>query len=409
MDEEKENLENQLNDAFEIFNKVSGNLVEAYENLEKKVSQLNIELEKKNEELSRTLTEVDSVKNHLNNILESMNMGVVVINIDGLITIFNRAAAELTGYERREVIRKNYKDFFYKSENEDKITPFDVLESKKIFRNVEKKLRLKTGEVIPIQSNIAPVVDKSGNIIGAVETFSDLREINRLKEEVERSKTLAALGEMSANVAHEIRNPLAGIGGYAALLERDIPRNDPRRELVKKIIEGVSSLNKIATNLLFYTRPMKPVLRVETINDILDEILYLVQMEIEHDKRDIKIETDYSETDFKANFDPEYMQQVFLNIFKNAVQSISQKGVITVKVRDSVSDGKINIEISDNGAGMEKEVMDKIFNPFFTTKSDGTGLGMAIVKKIIESHNGDITINSKHKKGSTFKISIPKH
>lgn len=402
----KLNIE-ELGRAFDIFNQMSGNLVQAYQNLEKKVSQLDTELEKKNKKLSETLLEIESVKNHLNNILESMNMGVVVINLQGKITIFNRAAIELTGYSGREVLRKKYKDIFLE-EKSNKKTPLDVLKKKKMLRNVEKNLKLKNDEYIPIQSNIAPVFDKDNKVIGAVETFIDLREINRLKEEIERSKTLAALGEMSANVAHEIRNPLAGIGGYAALLERDLDDDDPRRQLVKRIIEGVSSLNKIATNLLFFTRPMKPVLREENIGYVLDEVLGLVQMEIEQGKRKIRLDTDFENTDFSAFFDPEFFQQVFLNILKNAVQAIEEEGRILVKISDLSDENRLRIEISDNGTGMDDEIKNKIFNPFFTTRSDGTGLGMAIVKKIIDSHSGEIVLESEPGKGSKFTIKIPK-
>ncbi|MFC1726880.1 nitrogen regulation protein NR(II) [candidate division KSB1 bacterium] len=409
MAEKEENLDfKELNKAFDIFNQVSSNLVEAYSNLENKVSQLDMELEKKNRKLSDTLLEIDSIKNHLNNILESMNTGVIVVNIQGRITIFNSAAQELTGYDGKEVLRKTYKHFFIRKESGKSKTPLDALQDKKIYRNVEKNIMLKSGDMIPVQSNIAPVVDKEGSIIGAVETFIDLRAVNKLKEEVEKSKTLAALGEMSANVAHEIRNPLAGIGGYAALLERDLEDKDPRRQLVKKIIEGVSSLNKIATNLLFYTRPMRPSLRIENISYILEEVLNWVQMEVEQEKREIQIVRDFSRTDYLACIDPEIFMQVFLNIFKNAVQSIDSSGKVEVKVKDIKETNRIAIEISDTGIGMDEEIKGKIFNPFFTTRSDGTGLGMAIVKKIIDSHGGEITLESEVGKGTRFLIKIPK-
>jgi signal transduction histidine kinase len=229
--------------------------------------------------------------------------------------------------------------------------------------------------------------------------------MKQLQNQMQHAKTLAALGEMAATVAHEIRNPLAGIGGFAGLLERDLEGDDPRRALVKKIVQGVSSLNKIVSNLLVYTRPME--LQVQRVDFIawMEDILRYAELEIEKDHKDIRIDRDYRFERIEARIDPEKFQQVFLNLIFNAIQSIEGKGVITLRI-DIDSDDFLRVAIIDDGRGIPKDIMSKIFNPFFTTKEQGTGLGLAIVQRIVALHGGTIAVTSEPSKSTQFEIRL---
>ena len=245
----------------------------------------------------------------------------------------------------------------------------------------------------------------------------------RLEEALERKNTLAALGQMAATVAHEIRNPLGGIAGFAGLLERELPPNDPKRPWVKKIIEGVSSLNTIVTGLLNYTRPCR-------LNAYPNDLVRLVEetasfLEIDLGRReglDISVDRFFEVPALSCLVDPEQMQQVFLNLLQLAVQAMPGGGTVTVRVSSTNTsnseqvpadpkqeeNGWLEVAISDTGEGMQEEVQNQLFTPFFTTKENGTGLGLAIARKIVEAHRGKIGVKSEVGQGSTFIVSIPK-
>jgi signal transduction histidine kinase len=241
-------------------------------------------------------------------------------------------------------------------------------------------------------------------VLGAVEISTDLTNIKQMQNQMQHAKTLAALGEMAATVAHEIRNPLAGIGGFAGLLERDLEGDDPRRALVKKIVQGVSSLNKIVSNLLVFTRHME--LNVQRVDFVswMEDILNYAEVEISKENKEIEIIRQYAFESIEARIDPEKLQQVFLNVLFNAIQAIEGKGAIVIKA-DLDEKDFLRVAVIDNGKGIPKDIQDKIFNPFFTTKEQGTGLGLAIVQRIIALHGGAISVASSP--GSTrFEIRI---
>jgi signal transduction histidine kinase len=229
-------------------------------------------------------------------------------------------------------------------------------------------------------------------------------QLKKMQEEVQQSRVLSALGEMAATVAHEIRNPLGGIGGYASLLARSIPPEDPKRKYVDKIIGGISSLNKIVSNLLVYTR--KTNLQKQSTNLVAwaEAILAHVEIEIEKEKKKICIERDFPAEPLNAEIDGERLQQVMLNLLMNGIQAIETEGKISVAIRSS--ENFAEIIVADTGKGIEQENLKNIFTPFFTTKEQGTGLGLAIVKKIVDLHEGEISVESICGKGTSFCIKI---
>ena len=298
-------------------------------------------------------------------------------------------------------------------------TPVHTLRAGTSHLNEEKEVLTKLQAKIPLGYSTSLLQDSEGNLLGAVEVFFDLSKIKKLEEEIARVRTLAALGEMAATVAHEVKNPLGGISGFADLLNRDIEEGDPRKNYVRKVIEGVDILNRIVMNLLDYTRSIKLDLRPIDFVKFLDEVVGFFEMDILREKKNIKIERFYPSEKCNCLLDGEKFKQVVLNLLYNASQALPDGGLIQLsaghetrsrdnRIPSSAVEQMLCLRIKDNGIGMSEEVKNKLFTPFFTTKEKGTGLGLSTVKKIVQAHKGEIKVDSKLGKGTTVTIFIPK-
>ena len=359
--------------------------------------------------------------NCMSSALEFIDGGILAVDLTGTVILFNRAAERITGFEREEVLGSPYGSFpFAESPDNRGMLLRTLAGDGSGERKTERLMGCRDGHTVPVESLVKPVLDSRGRLLGALEIFSDLSAIIELRDEISKSRTLSALGEMSANVAHEIRNPLGSIGGFATLLERDLGDQDPRRNLVKKIIEGVASLDKIVTNLLIYTRPLKADLRWTNLAEYVNEVLAFLEVEIESNSLPIRIKRKFPSHLLGARIDPSLMQQVLLNIFRNAVHAMkSSGGCLTIglsrgangregkKIINDSHDELVELLIEDEGVGMSEEVQKKIFNPFFTTREDGTGLGLAISKKMIQEQNGVIQVSSRVDVGTRITIFLP--
>lgn len=357
-------------------------------------------------------------ENCMSGALENIVSGIMAVDTDGCVVLFNRAAERITGYERCDVVGKTYDELLFIAGNTGAGGLFKRIAAGVAGEREEIRIDRGEGAMIPAESLVRPVRNGEGELVGALEILTDLSAINELREEVSRSRTLSALGEMSANVAHEIRNPLGSIGGFAALLERDLGDDDPRRNLVKKIIEGVASLDKIVTNLLIYTRPIKADLRQTDLTQYVNEVLAYLEVEIESRTLPVRIHRDFPAGALNTRIDPSLMQQVLLNILQNGLHAMRDKGgCLTVRISrcrnggghriESLPEETIKLMIEDEGVGMTEEVQRKIFNPFFTTREDGTGLGLAISKKMIQQQNGIIHVESQQDVGTKITILLP--
>lgn len=391
-------------DSYILFQETTRRYREAYEELASKFESLTLKLEETNVHLQQSLEEKDRVSNYLNNILESLSGGVLVVDLDGEITFFNQEAEDITGFEQAKVLGQPYAEIIGLNAGRN-LSVLHTLDTGERLASREKELAQPNGNTIPIGFSTSLVRDEAGTILGALEVFNDLTEVKRLEAEVQRVQTLAALGEMAATVAHEIRNPLGGIAGYAGMLERDLDSDDPNRRLVQKITEGVGRLNRIVVSLLNYTRPLR--LNVHPVNlvELLEETTAFFAIDIERSREDIRLERDFPDGDLICRIDPEQLQQVILNLLQNAMQAMPDGGAIAVGLRVEENQGVLSV--GDTGIGMADEVREKLFTPFFTTKEDGTGLGLVTSKKIIDAHNGQIRVDSEPGRGTQFSISLP--
>lgn len=378
-----------LSAAFMAFTASTDRLRNAYEHLKERVDTLNKELEQTNK--------------YLESLLESMTSGVAAIGADGTITTFNKTAEEITGLQAASVVGRHYDSVFNNGNRFFHLTQF--MSGRRRQAAGEADLVRKDGSRVPVEYNCSIVLDKNGNTLGAVQVFRDLTVLRRLEEQARRSERLAALGEMAAGVAHEIRNPLGGIAGIAGLLEKDLPDGDPRKRLASSIVEGARSLNHVVSSLLNYTSPLRPARRRFKLQDILAPILSLLQAEIS--AKDIELRVPPGLPDQEVDADPDLLKQVLLNLMSNAIEAMAGGGALSLSCRKADRGRFLEVTVRDTGPGIPPEHLDKVFNPFFTTKESGIGMGLAMAHKIIEAHGGRISVSSRIGEGAAFSVCLP--
>lgn len=234
-------------------------------------------------------------------------------------------------------------------------------------------------------------------------------ELENKNKELEQANRLASLGELSAGVAHEIRNPLAGIELSASLLKRSLGDDEHKKSMLDNIVFSVARINNIVMNLLTFARGAKIESRPVELKKVLDEAVVALAMDSKYSQAKVVFDTEENLAPVLG--DAGQLRQVFINLFQNAVDAMDGQGKVDVKLSLEQSYDNfgscLRILIADTGVGMNSETKDKIFNPFYTTKEMGTGLGMAISYRIIENHNGRVSIDSEQGRGTTFIIELP--
>ncbi|MCR4288765.1 MAG: ATP-binding protein [Candidatus Scalindua sp.] len=397
----------ELLTIFDSFNTYAQKLESSYTQLQERVKKIDQEMAYTNECLNKKVLELDNQTRFLNSILGSMHSGVVAVDNDGKIMTFNNVAESTLNVIARDVLGNSFRSSFSHIGGFVDLLLESMLKNREI-NNLKRVIEMDDGETRNIESSISILKDENGAITGAVETFFDLSEICELKGRLNSASDLVSVGTMAASIAHEIRNPLNGIEGFASLLERDLEGDNLR--LVKHIIKGTKNINEIVTDLLFLARPIKLNLRRYELPKIIDKALLFVDQELGNKGcKNIQIEKDYDSSDGFILCDPDRLQQAFLNILLNAIQSMPEGGKIRIFTRKSTTKDIPTTQIGfvDTGDGINDGTIKKIFEPFFTTKDDGTGLGLAIVRKIIELHEGRINIFSGPEKGTTIMVNLP--
>jgi PAS domain S-box-containing protein len=348
-------------------------------------------------ENARLFENVSLARSELKNIFESMSDMVYFTDKELNIKRINQAVIKRIGKPEEEIIgRKCYEIFHGKSEPWEKCPHLKATNFEKPFVGEVEDPYLGGTFVV---SN-SPIFDSSNNFVGTVHISRDITEIQTLRERVIHSERMAALGELAARVAHEIRNPLISIGGFARRLEKRL--TDDTREYAKIIVNEVTRLENILKEILGFVKSSRVMKEKGDINELLEEIINFITPEILEKKN--TIHKDLSETPLMASIDNDRIKEAILNLITNAAHA-TKYGSITIKTIQAGNEAVI--ELSDTGCGINQEDIKNIFNPFFTTKSEGTGLGLAVTHKIIQEHNGKIEVESSVKGGTTFKIHLP--
>ncbi|MBI4848163.1 MAG: GAF domain-containing protein [Nitrospirae bacterium] len=348
-------------------------------------------------ENARLFENVSLARSELKNIFESISDMVYFTDNDFNIKRINQAVINRIGKPEQEIIGKKCYEIFHGKDKPWEACPHSKSVSlKKSFVGELEDPYLGATFVV---SN-SPIFDSAGNFVGTVHLSRDITELRTLRERVTHSERMAALGELAARVAHEIRNPLISVGGFARRLEKKL--SGDTQEYAKIIVNEVARLENILKEILGFVKSSRVNKVNVNINELVNGIVDFISPEI-HEKANIIIR-EISETPIITAVDPDRIKEALLNIITNASQA-TDHGTITIRTRRE--DKEAIIEMMDNGCGIRADDLKSIFNPFFTTKPHGTGLGLAVTHKIIQEHNGKIKVESIWGGGTAFKIYLP--
>lgn len=258
---------------------------------------------------------------------------------------------------------------------------------------------------LPLRVSAARLHGEDRSFWGYVYIFRDLSEVRRLQREVERSKRLAALGNLAAGVAHEIRNPLSSIKGFATYF-RDRFKDQPKdQDTARTMIQEVERLDRVIGQLLEFARPSDLKVTPVNVPELIKHALKLVEGDA--GARDVVVTSDIAPDLEPVYMDPDRMSQVLLNLYLNAIQAMDHGGKMEIRVTRDEKRKQTKVAVSDSGPGIDPTDLERIFDPYFTTKPGGTGLGLAIVHKILEAHGGDVQVRSEQHKGTTVTLVLP--
>ncbi len=335
------------------------------------------------------------------NILESMDNAVVAIDAKGDIIMLNKIAEKLFSLSRDTAIGKPYSQIF----PADECLLLDALRQGKVVSDLETSFKNISGETKALLIGSSGILDEEGKIIGAVAVIHDITELKKLEEETKRAERLSAMGNLAAGVAHEIRNPLNTIAIAAQRLKSEFTVKSGKTEyenFLKSIIEESKRLNNIVNQFLSLAKARKLNLVSVNLQDFLQELINLVRLEAEEKK--ISLLTKFN-SPAQLRIDQDEMKKALINLILNGIQASHQRGKILVETTKSKDFALI--KISDSGKGIAPEDLPKIFQPYFTTKEKGAGLGLSIAHRIITDHKGRIEVESEPGRGTTFTVSLP--
>ena len=362
------------------------------------------------EELSQ---EIDRLKNFNESIIQSISSGLILVDNQKKITYINRATENILGYVPEEVIGHGFQTLHLKEKRARRNLigiPFD--HPGDIDTRREGTIRRKDGVHIPTGFTINNHLDVHGSKIGEIVIFRDLTNVYKMQEEILRMDRLVSLGEISSGIAHEIRNPLAGIKTTAQAMGEEMGRSDPKREYLNRITKEIDRLNDLLKMFFSFAKPQRPNLDYCHIKDVVNEITPLLIKDI--GDRGITFSEKYDPSLPKVRVDVNQMRQVFLNLFLNAIHAMGSGGELRIEAEPVCSDhvrhttpDYVQVAVSDTGMGIPSGIISKVFDPFFTTKAKGVGLGLSISYQIIKRHGGTINVESREGNGTTFYITLP--
>jgi len=364
--------------------------------------QLSIALE-----TARLYEELMNAMEFSTSIIKSLNSGVVVLDLDGKVIKINESALATLKIELTEVIKKPITE--HKNLKALSDLMIETLKTGIPMDRKEAVVAVK-GARTPLGLSISILEDYEGTMTGVIANFRDLTNIKKMEAEMKRSQKLAALGQMATTVAHEIRNPLNSIRGFAQLLEeKSEGAEGDTKEYLSIIIEEVDRMNNIVQDILDFSRFKEiPMSNVE-LNPILEAVAFQIGGEAEKREIAITLELDGSIGEIYGNEDR--LKQVFMNITQNAIQAMTEAGTVTIGSsiihKEGASEDEIHVTIKDTGNGIAEEDLANIFDPFFTKKDTGTGLGLPICLKITEQHGGRIDVDSTLNVDTTFTVVLP--
>ena len=378
--------------------------------IKQQLKEYTTDLERKVDEATR---ELRRRSNFQINLIRSSNDGIIATDKDLKIVIYNLTAKRIFGYTPSETINKMQATELFPAELAADLQA--ALNGKNDIKNLawrETTIASKDGENIPVRFS-GTILLENDQAVGTVAFFQDLREIKRLEKELLKSERLAAIGQTVAGLAHGIKNILHGLKGGSYLVDIGIQKDESEKlkkgwDMIKRNIGRTSNL---VLDLLSYSKEREPEFETCLPNQIVDDVCALLQDKAR--ENNVKLDKDFDDSIGEVLMDPNSVHEVLLNLMSNAVdaclfdEETSKNFRVDLKTSHE-KDNVIKFEISDNGIGMDEEVIRKLFTSFFSTKGHrGTGLGLMVTRKLIEEHNGSIDVKSKPGKGTTFIVRLP--
>ncbi len=341
------------------------------------------------------------IKAFSDNLVENIPIGLMATDPDGRIASLNQVAGHILNLSYESAIGEDAK----------KILPPQLWEQLKGIgvdkRVVGKEIDclMHDGRVVPLEVSASFVKDEAGTFLGLVTLFKDLTEVRLLKEEVARNQRLATVGRLAAGIAHEIRNPLSSIKGFATYFKERYQGKPEDQQVSNIMIQEVDRLNKVVGQLLDFAKPVTISKSSVSLKLFIENSLRLVTRQAGEKK--ITIQTDFHPQVDIGFIDSDRINQVLLNLYLNAIESMKEGGCLSVTVSLLADGEQIEIRVSDTGAGIHADDLVHIFDPYFTTKTSGTGLGLAIVHNILKNHGGEIKVESRSGQGTTITLLLP--
>jgi len=346
-------------------------------------------------------------------ILANLDDGVIALDAQSRIIFFNEASEMLTEISSVAAVNQSFEKIF-------KREPWLIELVKTTHAPRHKRAGgegdfvSRWGRKLPVGVTVSPLKDRQGHFVGTILLLRDIKRRKELEEDLKRADRLALMGTLAAGLAHEIRNPLGGIKGAAQLLRRSADSDPSVRDFTDIMIREVDRVNQLIEQLLDLSRPSQVTLTAINIHEVLEDVLLLETQAVAGRKPNVRKHFDPSLPPIRG--DRAQLTQVFLNLVKNAFQAMEAGGVLTVTTRletdyhvresGTAPNRLIWVDLADQGHGIPEENLAHIFSPFFTTKVNGTGLGLATCYRIMREHGGTIRVESSPGKGSTFRVSL---
>lgn len=345
---------------------------------------------------------LDTMRSYMGHVVDSMPGALISVNPEGNIVTVNKAAIKFLELEGTPV--KNMKIGDVVKPEDSRV--YEMLESHGRAFEVEGEATLVTrNEKIPIAASASVVLDNNGKNLGSVFILRDLRELRYCQNELLRSEKLALAGRLSMAIAHEIRNPLSSLGGFVHYFKKHFPSPSREKEYLDLMIYELDRVNGTITDLLNLSKPKAPVFTRGTLSDAILKSVNVMRGKA--DEGFIQIETNVHNDVPEVAFDEEQVHQALLNVLINAVEATPPGGTIRVTAEWEKFRGVARLEVEDSGPGIDDDIASQIFDPFASGKDGGTGLGLTVVKQVLDLHGWGIDVRSERGKGTTFTIEIP--
>lgn len=365
--------------------------------------QLSRQLEDAYRKLEERAIQLVNIQDYTQSILRSITSGVVTVGPDGSVATANPAAERMLGVREVDIVPRRIGTLFADDSGLDEEVA-KVLKGRIPKSVKDMRLVTRAGKILHVQASTSRMRDVDGRILGAVVTIEDVSEVKALTDQLIRADRLAAMGELTAGVAHEVRNPLGIIRASVQLVEESGCDRERVLEATSVIKQEIDRLDRVIKALLDFGRPSKPYLRLTDIGEVIEDVVLFTRRFAGQSKVTISAQDVGSLP--KVMADPDQLKQVFVNLISNAVQAMDPAGGLIV-VKGSSEDGFLSVQVSDNGPGIPASDLKKVFDPFYSTRDAGTGLGLTIVHRILDEHDGHIEVASTPGQGTTFTVSLP--